>query len=400
MPRTSDTIGAIAAALAKAQGELTNPEKTLTATLRSPFPREANRSFRYASLANGLDIVRKVLGQHEIATVQTTSIDQASGQVQLTSLLAHASGEWIASDWPVCSVSETASPQRMGAALTYARRYGLFTLVGIAGEDDLDAPDLLVEPSPVVEAPARLDPNQNPRKPPHGSVHKPRQPKPVLATEPSAALRDQLLTEIAGLNHSDDLALWAHRRLPAKNTLTAEDARAVEAAYRKRLEISSADEIALVHPSQDGSYAGPETSSDASVNPLLTLAQNEAEAQVTPLGKPVRKRSKAHLLFVAAQPCLVCQRFPSDAHHLRFAQPRSLGRKVSDEYTVPLCRDHHAELHRHGNEIAWWANVQIAPLAAAQSLWATSPRLTTSYVSDGASTARSVAFGLKQPGGS
>jgi len=398
MPRTSDTIGAIAAALAKAQGELTNPEKTLTATLRSPFPREANRSFRYASLANGLDIVRKVLGQHEIATVQTTSIDQASGQVRLTSLLAHASGEWIASDWPVCSVSETASPQRMGAALTYARRYGLFTLVGIAGEDDLDAPDLLVEPSPVVEAPARPDPRPTPRKPPHVSVHKPRQPKPVLATEPSAALRDQLLTEIAGLNHSDDLALWAHRRLPAKNTLTAEDARAVEAAYRKRLEISSADEIALVHPSQDGSYAGPETSSDASVNPLLTLAQNEAEAQVTPLGKPVRKRSKAHLLFVAAQPCLVCQRFPSDAHHLRFAQPRSLGRKVSDEYTVPLCRDHHAELHRHGNEIAWWANAQIAPLETAQNLWATS--LTTPYVSDGASTARSVAFGPKQPGGS
>ena len=142
MPRSSDTIGAIAAALAKAQGELTNPEKSLTATLRSPFPREGDRTFRYASLASGLDIVRKCLGQHEIATVQTTAIDQANGLINLTTLLAHTSGEWISSDWPVCPVSETASPQRMGAALTYARRYGLFTLVGIAGEDDLDAPDL------------------------------------------------------------------------------------------------------------------------------------------------------------------------------------------------------------------------------------------------------------------
>ena len=84
--------------------------------------------------------MRRILGQHEIATVQTTSIDQAAGIINLTTVLAHASGEWIASDWPVCAISETAAPQRMGAALTYARRYALFTLVGIAGEDDLDAP--------------------------------------------------------------------------------------------------------------------------------------------------------------------------------------------------------------------------------------------------------------------
>src|ERR1700675_1552586 len=142
MHRSSETIGAIAAALAKAQGELTNPEKSLVATIRSPFPREGDRMFRYASLASGLDIVRKCLGQQEIATVQTTAIDQDSGQIRLTTLLAHASGEWISSDWPVCPLSETATPHRMGAALTYARRYALFTLVGIAGEDDLDAPDL------------------------------------------------------------------------------------------------------------------------------------------------------------------------------------------------------------------------------------------------------------------
>src|SRR4051794_40577988 len=142
MPRSSETIGAIAGALAKAQIELQNPEKSLSATIRSPFPREGDRSFRYASLSSGLDLVRKSLGRHEIATVQTTSIDDGAGLIRLTTTLAHSSGEWLASDWPVCPVSETAAPHRMGAALTYARRYALFTLVGIAGEDDLDAPDL------------------------------------------------------------------------------------------------------------------------------------------------------------------------------------------------------------------------------------------------------------------
>src|SRR6266404_1787632 len=142
MQRSSDTIGAIAGALAKAQIELANPEKSLTATIRSPFPREADRSFRYASLSTGLDLVRKSLGRHEIATVQTTSIDEVAGLIRLTTTLAHSSGEWVSSDWPVCPVSETAAPHRMGAALTYARRYALFTMVGIAGEDDLDAPDL------------------------------------------------------------------------------------------------------------------------------------------------------------------------------------------------------------------------------------------------------------------
>ena len=142
MHSCSESIGAIAAALAKAQGDLTNPEKSLTATIQSPFPREVDRTFRYASLASGLDLVRKCLGQHEIATVQTTAIDDAAGLIRLTTVLAHSSGEWISSDWPVCPVSETNAPHRMGAALTYARRYALFTLVGIAGEDDLDAPDL------------------------------------------------------------------------------------------------------------------------------------------------------------------------------------------------------------------------------------------------------------------
>jgi ERF superfamily len=142
MHRSSESIASLAAALAKAQAELINPEKSLSATIRPQARGEAERSFRYAPLASGLDIVRRTLGQHEIATVQTTAIDQTAGAVYLTTLLAHSSGEWISSDWPVCAIAETAYPHRMGAALTYARRYALFTLVGIAGEDDLDAPDL------------------------------------------------------------------------------------------------------------------------------------------------------------------------------------------------------------------------------------------------------------------
>ena len=139
----------------RAQAELINPEKSLTATIRTGRG-DGERSFRYAPLSSGLDIVRKTLGQHEIATVQTTAIDQTAGMVNLTTTLAHASGEWIASDWPICPITETANPQRMGAALTYARRYALFTLVGIAGEDDLDAPDLCAGPNaPSSTAPER-----------------------------------------------------------------------------------------------------------------------------------------------------------------------------------------------------------------------------------------------------
>ena len=142
MQRSSETIGALAGALAKAQAELTNPQKSLTATIPALFPREAEKTFRYAPLSAGLDLVRKCLSQQEIAVVQTTAVDKEAGFVQLTTVLAHSSGEWMSSDWPVCPVSETAAPHRMGGALTYARRYALFTLVGIAGEDDIDAPDL------------------------------------------------------------------------------------------------------------------------------------------------------------------------------------------------------------------------------------------------------------------
>src|SRR5690242_16810735 len=231
MQRSSETIGTIAAALAKAQAQLVNPEKSLVGTIRSDKPTGSDRSFRYAPLSTGLDIVRKTLSQHEIATVQTTSIDQSAGIVRLSTVLAHASGEWIASDWPVCAIEETAAPHRMGAALTYARRYALFTLVGIAGEDDLDAPDLIAPTTPPSKA-ERPPGNQNGQLS-RGQVHSPPQfstgrrdravsnpPKPTLEPYASAALRDQLTAELKDLNSAEDAANWAQRVFATKNTLT------------------------------------------------------------------------------------------------------------------------------------------------------------------------------------
>jgi hypothetical protein len=87
------------------------------------------------------------------------------------------------------------------------------------------------------------------------------------------------------------------------------------------------------------------------------------------LNEPRRYRDRAHLRFVSAQPCLICERRPSDAHHLRFAQQRALGRRVSDEYAVPLCRSHHRALHRHGDEPAWWEASKVDPVVVARELW-------------------------------
>ena len=202
MQRSSETIGSIAAALAKAQAQLVNPEKSLVGTIRSDQASGAERSFRYAPLSSGLDIVRKTLSQYEIAIVQTTSIDESAGIVRLSTVLAHASGEWIASDWPVCGISETASPHRMGAALTYARRYALFTLVGIAGEDDLDAPDLIAptQPPPQTGVGKNEDRLNGGRKYSNQGRLGSRQqkianPARTLEPEASAVLRDQLIAE-------------------------------------------------------------------------------------------------------------------------------------------------------------------------------------------------------------
>lgn len=364
MPQSSPSIAALASALAKAQAELVNPEKSLTALL--PAERgQPERSFRYAPLSGGLDIVRKTLGRHEIAAIQATSIDRDSGTVKLTTTLAHASGEWMASDWPVCLLSDLSAPRRMGAALTYARRYALFTLVGIAGEDDLDAPDL-----PTQSVAANQDPSPqsapNPSWPRRNGKGVAMLESRTLSTEESGRRRDQLLAELPLIGSADDAAQWAKRILTIKNTLTQEHATEVETAFAARL--GGLEGIA-------DPGIGASTGNDQG-SPAATEAAQAAEPE-TPweqrgrMLRPVRRRDKDHLRFVASQPCLLCQRRPCDAHHLRFAQPRAMGRKVSDEYTVPLCRTHHRQVHRVGNEAEWWTAIDpdMDPLEVAKGLW-------------------------------
>jgi hypothetical protein len=379
MQRSSETIGAIATALAKAQIELNNPEKSLTATIQSPFPREANRTFRYASLSSGLDLIRKSLGRHEIATVQTTSIDDAAGLIRLTTLLAHTSGEWISSDWPVCPVSETAAPQRMGAALTYARRYALFTLVGIAGEDDLDAPDLGEHGGAATantnhEKPAAVDRSLLNRLSPEFTLSRRkatalRTPAPILVTEPSARLRDQLLAELAEIACTDAMTDWAQRSLPAKNTLGVADAQDVETAFQEKIAAfgreQPGDQIEATETQGEAVAVSKEPK--AVIQPLRNQEPSPVRRRVP--AKTIRLRDKDHRKFVSTQPCLVCGRTPADPHHLRFAQPRALSRKVSDEFTVPVCRLHHRELHNHGDEKMWWKGINIEPLPIALKLW-------------------------------
>ena len=367
MQRSSPSIAALASALAKAQIELTNPEKSLIGTIEPRRGEGGARQFRYAPLSSGLEIVRKTLGQYEIATVQTTAIDQAAGIVNLTTVLAHSSGEWIASDWPVCPIAETERPHRMGAALTYARRYALFTLVGIAGEDDLDAPDL-IDPIQQPET-LRIEGNsvgnggQVSSKPRAGRARVNKfnssSPQSELSTALSASLKAELVREIEGLVTADDAALWAQRRLPAKNQLCAADAQQVEEAFAAKLAVAQAQ-----------SAKSDEVLSEPSLAEQ-TSAAAQIDKSVLVFPEPRRVRDRDHIRHVIKQPCLVCGRRPSDPHHLRFAQSRALGRKVSDEFTVPLCRGHHRELHRHGDETGWWQKLGLDPTSAARALWLT-----------------------------
>jgi hypothetical protein len=411
---------------------LTNPEKSLIGSIKADEgdnKGSSERLFRYASLASGLDIVRKTLGQHEIATVQTTAIDQTAGIVNLTTVLAHASGEWIASDWPVCAIADTATPHRMGAALTYARRYALFTLVGIAGEDDLDAPDL-VNPSQS-SSNSKTDRSRRPTggigsldsRAPNlaGRTPLPRQASlngganqtlamhraVLLSFALSGRLRDQMLAELNDIGSGDAAALWAKRRFPDKNKLNAIDAKHIETVFRTKLlsfaahhadgipegeggGASSGEDADQSRPIPEGG-GGPDRASgddaaatsqaDANAGSEQTVEANRPRAKAKPSRsksidksvlthpEPRRIRDRDHVRFVAQQPCLICGRQPCDAHHLRFAQSRALSRKVSDEFTVPLCRGHHRELHRHGDEAAWWSRAGIDPLSRARTLW-------------------------------
>jgi hypothetical protein len=240
MHRSSESVAAIATALAKAQTELSNPEKAMVGTVynnRSDTP----QSFRYASLSSGLDIVRKTLGGQQIAVAQTTDIDRVGGMVNLTTVLLHTSGEWISSDWPVCRTSEISAPRRMGAALTYARRYALFTMVGIAGEDDLDAPPDVTDDAKAIDSGPAASPGPAPVRPSESQTRNGIVPQTLakLSAEESAAIRAQLIREIETLAE-DDLQQSAIAILKAKNHLSADDAKRVEDAFAARMVLQEA----------------------------------------------------------------------------------------------------------------------------------------------------------------
>jgi hypothetical protein len=305
--------------------------------------------------------------------VQTTAIDKEVGLIRLTTVLAHSSGEWLSSDWPVCPIADTTAPQRMGTALTYARRYALFTLVGIAGEDDLDAPDLTTagpqnadtdSPSSEKKVQATVPGFINP---PRGGAGKQSPPtSTVLALDQSAVLREWLIKEIQDLNSIEAATSWARQALGTKNRLTAADAQLVENAFVRKV----TDLEGLEPPAADSMSVRAELDnvrSPASGAP--TVQSTRIDKSLLSIPEPRRLRDKVHVKYVSKRPCLICGRQPSDPHHLRFAQQRAVGRKVSDEFIVPLCRTHHREVHRSSDEIAWWKQSGIDALEVAQKFW-------------------------------
>ena len=199
-------------------------------------------------------------------------------------------------------------------------------------------------------------------------------------------MRERLLLDLDQLQSADEAADWVHKNLAAKNTLITADADAVEAGFRKRLatiEVASAAREEQPQPAPtEGPYSPVEKQFVAQIEDAVAvtppvISDNASVRRRRVAAKTIRLRDKDHCKFVASQPCIVCGRTPSEAHHIRFAQPRALGRKVSDEYTVPVCRVHHRDLHGYGDEASWWAGVGIDPLPIALELWRRS-RLTYS----------------------
>ena len=242
---------------------------------------------------------------------------------------------------------------------------------GIAGEDDLDAPDLpAAGPSPGAQKnPIRSEQGMGgmdqpaielkfdrPAQTSNGRARAERSKPASLSADASANLRNRLIAELEQLVDPEALAIWAQRALPLKIQLATADAQTVEAAFAARL-------------SQLGNAAARPESDQANGHHGQSPSTEINAEGVIAIGKPVRERDRDHLKFVTSQPCLVCGRTPSDAHHIKFAEQRAMGRKVSDKFTVPICRLHHRELHRRGNERVWWEAQGIDPLPIATSLW-------------------------------
>ena len=183
-----------------------------------------------------------------------------------------------------------------------------------------------------------------------------------------------MIAELDALDSLEQATRWARRILPAKNTLTLVDAEQVEAAFGTKIGGIREEPVDKTPQSADR----PEVlaHNDDAATKLLPVAETlVVPSSIAPVRryraaeKTIRLRDKEHRKFVAQQPCLVCGRAPCDAHHLRFAQARAMARKVSDEFTVPLCRIHHGEVHRVGNESGWWTQIRIDPLPVARALW-------------------------------
>jgi len=197
------------------------------------------------------------------------------------------------------------------------------------------------------------------------------EPRVVLAVDQSAVLRNRLLAEIGNISSTELAANWARAALGAKNSLTASDAKVVEDAFEQRLsQLGSSSEAATSSDDDESKREVAVVRPQPPANPEIAepLAQGiDKSALAVPA--PRRYRDRDHLRHVAKQPCLICGRKPSDPHHLRYLQPRALGRKSSDEFVVPLCRIHHRLVHRVGNEPAWWQDAGIDPITVARKLW-------------------------------
>ena len=210
--------------------------------------------------------------------------------------------------------------------------------------------------------------------------------KPILAPEQSAILRERLLDQLVAIGSADEAAVWAQRNLLAKNTLTAVDAKVVDERFQAKLStISDGQAPDGMTPAATPDGLAPDRPPDAVPDKnLVSLGRPDADTSqeastvankrsrsgvIRALGKTIRLRDKDHRKFVQRQACLVCGRAPSDPHHLTFTQPRAPGHRVSDEFTVPVCRIHHRELHRSGDEAAWWQKLNIDPLPVALRLW-------------------------------
>jgi hypothetical protein len=194
------------------------------------------------------------------------------------------------------------------------------------------------------------------------------EPPAIIDGEQSTALRDRLLAEIGNIGSAELAASWAREALAAKNKLTAPDAKLIEDGFEQRLsQLASAG----TNPSNNDApaIAGADPQEATTTATSRSDQSDGIDKSVLAVAAPRRYRNREHLRSVAKQPCLICGRKPSDPHHLRYLQPRALGRKASDEFAVPLCRVHHRAVHRARDERAWWQAAGIDPIQVARKLW-------------------------------